>query len=250
VKIPIAVQLYSVRDVASTDLLGTIARVAEMGYEGVEFAGYHGQSAEAIRDALAAAGIKAPSTHIALAAFEDDKFDATLEFHGTVGIRDLVIPWLPEAMHNSPESTLETAKMLSELTARVVEKGFRLGFHAHGQDMVVLEGGKSSYSILGENTPSDFIMQYDTANGMSAGADPVQPILEFPGRGMSVHLKEWSGEHGALIGDGEVPWSKVFEACESTAGTEWYVVEHEAKGGEAAMDDIRQCLVNLRGMGR
>ena len=250
-KIPVAVQLYSIREEAASDLLGCIAKVAEMGYSCVEFAGYHGQSASDIRNALDAAGITAPSTHLALKFLDDESFSETIEFHQTVGIKDLVIPWLPSEMHDSPASTLETSKMLSDLTAKVREHGFRLGFHAHGQDMVVLEGGKSSYQILGENTPSDFVMQYDTANGMSAGADPVEPILMFPGRNYSTHLKEWSGEHGAkVIGEGLVPWNEVFAACEGEGGTQWYIVEHESYEGMTPMESIARCLNNIRSMGR
>jgi sugar phosphate isomerase/epimerase len=86
---------------------------------------------------------------------------------------------------------------------------------------------------------------------MSAGADPVQPILEFPGRGLSTHLKEWSGEHGAkVIGEGMIPWTDVFHACETVAGTEWYIVEHESYEGMSPLEAIRLCLVNIREMGR
>lgn len=250
-KIPVGVQLYSIRQDCEADLLGSIAKVAEMGYQGVEFAGYFGHSAETLKATLDAAGITAPSTHIGLGNFDADKFDATIEFHKILGVRNLIIPGLPMEMHDTAEHTLETSKLLSDLTAKVREHGFRLGFHAHGTDMVVIEGGKSSYTILGENTPDDFVMQYDTANGMSAGADPVQPILEFPGRGLSTHLKEWSGEHGAkVIGEGMIPWMDVFHACETVAGTEWYIVEHESYEGMSPLEAIRLCLVNIREMGR
>ena len=94
-------------------------------------------------------------------------------------------------------------------------------------------------------------MQYDTANGMSAGADPVQPILDWPGRGLSVHLKEWSGEHGAkVIGEGTVPFENVFQACESVGGTHWYVVEHEQYEGMSPLESVDLCLKNLRKMGK
>jgi sugar phosphate isomerase/epimerase len=115
--------------------------------------------------------------------------------------------------------------------------------------MVVLPEGKSSYQVLGENTPEDFVMQYDTANGASVGADPVEPIKMFPGRNYSTHLKEWSGEHGAkLIGDGNIPWQAVFDACENGGGTEWYIVEHESYEGMTPMEAIAGCLRNLRSM--
>ena len=117
--------------------------------------------------------------------------------------------------------------------------------------MAPLSNGKSAWDMLGEFTTGDFIMQYDTANGMAGGADPVQPILDWPGRGITVHLKEWSGEHGAkVIGEGLIPWTKVFEACETVAGTQWYIVEHESYEGTTPLQAVEACLRNLRAMGK
>ena len=67
----------------------------------------------------------------------------------------------------------------------------------------------------------------------------------------SLHLKEWSGEHGAkVIGEGVIPWADVFDAAENGGGTEWYVVEHESYDGMTALEAVEKCLENLRGMGK
>ena len=162
-----------------------------------------------------------------------------------------MVPWLPEATRATPEACKETAGKLNAIAEKLKAHGMRTGFHCHHCDMSPLEGGKSAWDLLGENTLPEFIMQYDTANGMAGGADPVQPILDFPGRGITVHLKEWSGEHGAkVIGKGLVPWEKVFEACETVAGTEWYVVEHESYEGMTPLEAVSSCLTNLRKLGK
>jgi sugar phosphate isomerase/epimerase len=249
-QIPISVQLYSVRDVAADDLLGVIGKVAEMGYAGVEFAGLHGNSPLAIRKALDAAGIKCSGTHTPVTAFEDDKLSETIEIHQTLGTEYAIIPWIPENMRNSVESALETAKKMTELTHKLGEVGLSTGFHAHDADMKPLASGETPWSILASNTPSEFVMQYDTANGMSGGADPVQPILDFPGRSVLVHLKEFVEGGHAIIGSGEVPWARVFEACETVGGTKWYVVEHEDDPRMPSMEAIQKCLEALRNMGK
>jgi sugar phosphate isomerase/epimerase len=125
--------------------------------------------------------------------------------------------------------------------------GLRLGFHAHAEDMVPLDGGKSAYYLLAENTPESFLMQYDTANGMSGGADPVEPILDFPGRNASLHLKGYSKTtgHGAVIGEDDVPWKAVFKAAENGGGTEWYVVEFEDESVDP-MIAVERCLEYVR----
>jgi sugar phosphate isomerase/epimerase len=247
--IPIGLQLYSVRHASAQDLLGVIAKVAAMGYSGVEFAGYHGQDAKAIRQALDDNGLVAAGTHIGIDHLQPEQAAATEDFHSTIGCKWLIIPWLAEDLRNSPESAIETGKKLTELSDAWRGKGFSLGFHAHDGDMKPLADGKSAWDHLAANTPNDFILQYDTANGMAGGADPVQPILDWPGRNRSLHLKGYAGGHGAIIGQDDIPWQRVFEAAESTGGTEWYIVEHEL-AEETALSDVELCLKNLREMGK
>jgi len=249
-KIPISLQLYSVREDCAKDLLGTIAKVGAMGYQGVEFAGFHGHSAVDIKAALDAAGLVASGSHAGIDTLSDENWEATSAFHAAIGCEFLIVPWLPAETRGTPEACTVTANRFRVISDRLKTKGQRTGFHAHDGDMKPLAGGKSAWYLLAEQTPADFVMQYDTANGMAGGADPVQPILDFPGRGVIVHLKEWDGSHGQLIGDGQVPWAKVFEACESDAGTLWYVVEHESELAIPPIEAVDQCLKNLRKMGK
>jgi len=249
-KIPIALQLYSVRNECAQDLLGVIAQVAKMGYDGVEFAGYHGHSAADIRKALDDSGLKAEGTHTPIHQFDDDILGETIEFHKTIGARFAIIPWLPEEKRNSVEATLQTAAELTALVEKLKPYDILTGFHAHEGDMHILPGGKSAWDILAANTPTEFIMQYDTANGMAGGADPVQPILDWPGRNLSLHLKGYDQGHGPLVGEGAIPWEKVFEAAENGGGVEWYVVEHEEDGELSPMQAVEKCLQNLRALGK
>lgn len=249
--IPIAVQLYSVRDDCANDLMGTLEKVAKMGYEGVEFAGYHGHSAEAIKAKLDELGLKCEGAHVGVDKFSDENFDETVAFHKAIGCPWLIIPWIPTEKRDTPEACLQTAAEMTALVAKLAPHGLKTGFHAHDGDMKPLAGGKSAWTLFGENTPKEFLMQYDTANGVHGGADAVAPIREFPGRAQSTHLKAYSGEHGAkVIGEDNIPWAEVFEACESVGGTEWYVVEHESYEGMTPIESIDLCLQNLKKMGK
>lgn len=249
-KVPIALQLYSVRQEAAKDLTGVIAQVAKMGYDGVEFAGFHGVSAADVKKALDDNGIKAEGTHTAMHLLDGENFEATVEYHKAIDCPWAIIPWIPEEKRNSVDACKACAEELTALSEKLRGYGMRTGFHAHAGDMKPLEGGKSAYDLLAELTPADFIMQYDTANGMGGGADPVKPISDWPGRNASLHLKEWAGAHGAVIGEGEIPWQRVFEAAENGGGVEWYVVEYEEESEMSPMDAVKQCLDNLRGMGK
>jgi sugar phosphate isomerase/epimerase len=248
-KIPIALQLYSVRNECANDLLGVIRQVADMGYDGVEFAGYHGHDPVEIKKVLDECGLKAAGTHTGMRELTDN-FDATVALHKTLECKFAIIPGIPESMRNTEEACLETSKTLTEITERLRPHGIQTGFHAHAGDMAPLDKGRSAWDIFAANTPDDFVLQYDTANGMAGGADPVKPISDWPGRNRSVHLKEWAGNHGAVLGEGEVPWQRVFEAAESVGGAEWYVVEYEEESEMSPLDAVRQCVANLRAMGK
>lgn len=248
--IPVALQLYSVRHECQNDLFDVLRQVADMGYDGVEFAGYYGHGAADIRKALDDLGLKAEGTHTAIGDLEGDKFAETVEIHHVLGCKFAIVPWIPEEMRNTEQACLVTAARMAELCDKLEGEGLRTGFHAHEGDMRPLESGKRAWDILAANTPASFIMQYDTANGMSGGADPVKPITDWPGRSVSVHLKGYANGHGALVGDPDIPWDKVFQACETVGGTQWYVIEHEDSSRMAPLDAVRQCRVNLKNLGR
>jgi sugar phosphate isomerase/epimerase len=248
--IPVALQLYSVRNECQQDLFGVLRQVADMGYAGVEFAGYYGHSPAEIRKVLDDLGLKAEGTHTPIGDFADDRLAATIETHRTLGCTFAIVPWIPEDMRNSEESCKTTAAQMTAIAKKLEAEGLRTGFHAHEGDMRPLPGGKTAWDLLAGNTPDSFILQYDTANGMAGGADPVKPILDWPGRSVSVHLKGYAGGHGALVGDPDIPWEEVFKACETVGGTQWYVVEHEEAAPLPPLDAVRQCRANLNRLGR
>ena len=91
-KIPIGLQVYSVRNEAQKDLAGVLAQVAEMGYEGVEFAGYYNWPAEKIRKVLDQHNLKCCGTHTGVPAMMGDEFAKTVEFNKIIGNKNLIAP--------------------------------------------------------------------------------------------------------------------------------------------------------------
>ena len=251
-KIPVGVQLYSVRDDCKKDFLATLKAVAKMGYAGVEFAGYHNWSAADLRKTLDELGLKCCGTHTGIDTVSDANLKQTIEFNKTIGNTFLIIPWIPEEKRNTVESSLQTAKEFTALVEKVKPYGMRVGFHTHDCDCKPLPNSKEgAWTVIGDNTPKEFVLQLDTANSMHGGADPVALLKKYPGRGGTVHLKEFSSKPDAkvLLGEGEVKWKEVFAACENGAGTEWYIIEHEIYG-MPPLDCIAGCLKNLKAMGK
>ena len=97
----IALQLYSVRGDCAKDLPGTLREVAEMGYDGVEFAGYHGRSARDLRYMLDDLGLEVAGTHVGIDTLQGERLRDSIEFNRVLGNRFLVVPMLPDDMTSS-----------------------------------------------------------------------------------------------------------------------------------------------------
>src|SRR5205807_4450816 len=80
-RIPFGLQLYSVRNECAKDLDGTVAAVAKMGYKAVEFAGYCGRDAKALRKLLDDVGLRCCGTHIGLDTLLGENLPKTVEFN-------------------------------------------------------------------------------------------------------------------------------------------------------------------------
>jgi sugar phosphate isomerase/epimerase len=244
-KLPVGVQLYSVRDVAPKDLPGTLAKIKSFGYDGVEFAGYYGKSASELRQLLDANGLKCCGTHTGLDSIRGDALKATAEFHQTLGNGFLIVPGLPR--QDKAQGWADLGKQFSEIAVRAKELGMVVGYHAHGGDFAPVEG-QVPWVVFFDNASPEVAMQLDTGNCLGGGGDPVAMLKRYPGRSRTIHLKPHGGEAGAPIGKDTVPWTEVLTICETTGGTEWYIVEHES--GADSLASIRLCREGLSALGR
>jgi sugar phosphate isomerase/epimerase len=245
-KIPVGVQLYSVREAAAKDLPAVLEAIGKMGYKGVEFAGYYGWDSKPkeLRKLLDGNGLKCCGTHTGLETVTGENLKATAELHAILGNSFLIVPSLEAT---DAQDWLNLAKKFNEIAAKAKPLGMRVGYHAHAGDFRKL-GDTTSWEIFFDNTSPDVIMQNDMGNCLSGGGDPVAILKKYPGRSASVHLKEYGGPETAVIGQGVIPWAEVFQVCETTGGTAWYIVEHEV--GDDPMGSIKGCLEGLRKMGR
>ena len=247
--IPVALQLYSLRDAAKKDFLQTVRDAAAAGYEGVEFAGFFGQPAAAVRKTAADAGLAVAGAHVGFDLLQPDQFNATVDYHAELGNTRLVIPGLPKNAYDTPDARRRTLDFLGELTAKLKARGMRTGYHSHAFDFQPLPEGGTLYNAIGDGTPADFILQIDVGNTVQAGADPVVYLERYPGRAEQVHLKEARlGKWNLPIGAGDVPWNAIFRSCLALGATRWYIVEVEEYWGEP-LECARQDRAILRQLG-
>jgi len=247
-KIPIGLQLYSVRQDCAKDLPAVLQAVGKMGYQGVEFAGYYGRDAKQMRKLLDDNGLKCCGTHTGLNTLSDDAFQATVDYNKTLGNKYLIVPSLPGANRGSVQALKDTAKLFNEIAEKAKPLGMLVGYHAHGGDFKKFDG-QTGWDILFGNTTDNVVMQLDIGNCIGGGGDPYAVLKKYPGRSKTIHLKEHGGSGEAVLGEGDVDWKKVFQICETTGGTEWYIVEDERGAGEP-LDRVKRCLVNLKKMGK
>lgn len=239
-KIPIGVQLYSVREQCAKDLPGTLAAISKIGYQGVEFAGYHGRSAKELRKMLDDLGLVACGTHTPYASVLGDKLAETIEFNRTIGNKFLIVPSM-EA--ESKQAWLDKAKQFNELADKVKADSMWIGYHAHAHDFQKFDG-ETAWDLFFGNTKPEVIMQLDTSNCCEGGADPVAVLKKYPGRAKTIHIKANGGGPEAVIGEDKVDWKSVFEFCEGKGGTQWYVVEHETS--KDPIDAVKRSYAALK----
>jgi len=227
-KIPIGLQLYSVRHECEKDLVGTVTAVAKMGYKGVEFAGYYGRDAKTLRKLLDDVGLKCCGTHIGLETLLGDNLPKTIEFNQTLGNQFLIVPGLGAKYTKSRQAWSETADIFNDLAAKVKPHGMRVGYHNHTIEFKALDGELPWDTFFGR-TKKEVVMQFDTGNAMHGGGDATIYLKKYPGRAATVHVKSFSkAKPNALLGDDELPWKEIFKLCETSARTEWYIIEYES----------------------
>ena len=243
-KIPIGLQLYSLREQCKTDLPGMLTAVSKIGYKGVEFAGYYGRSAQELRKMLDDNNLVACGTHTPYESILPDKLAETIEFNHGIGNKFLIVPWMTA---KSKQEWLDKAKLFNDLSAKLEPEGMWIGYHAHAHDFEKFDG-ESAWDIFFGQTKPAVIMQLDTSNCCDGGADPVAVLQKYPGRVRSIHLKAHGGGPDAVIGEDKVDWKAVFEFCETKGGTQWYVLEHES--GSDPLKAVTRSFEALKSLGK
>jgi sugar phosphate isomerase/epimerase len=256
-RVPIGLELYSVREDLARDPKGTLKRVAEMGYDGVEFAGFP-LPADELRGILDELGIVCCSSHTPLDHLLGAKLEETVAFNRTLGNKMLICPWIGEPYYGSRAGWLQAAELFNGIADRLAPHGMVTGYHNHDAEFKAEYDGETPWDIFFSHTKKEVVMQLDTGNALHGGGLSAPILRKFPGRARSVHLKPYSvtaakagpnAGFAPLIGEDEIPWAEIFELCETIGGTEWYVVEYECDA-YPALDAVERCLKALRAMGK
>jgi sugar phosphate isomerase/epimerase len=249
-QIPIALQLYSIRDDCRKDFDGSLEQVAKMGFAGVEFAGYYhyAENAADLKKKLDALNLKVAGTHIRLDTLQGDALKSTIEFHQIIGCRFLIVP--SSADFTDPEKSKALAETFNRIAEILKPLGMSCGYHNHTAEFKK-EAGKTYWDLFAERTSKDVILQQDCGWSAAAGVDPVEYIKKYPGRTKTVHFKPTvvGGDKTkkAILGQDSVDWAAVYSACSTAGSTEWIVLEQETyPDGKTPLECTQESLSGLK----
>ena len=226
--IPIGLQLFTLRNETKKDFVGTLEKVAKLGFKGVEFAGYGGLSASELKRHLDNFGLKAASSHVPITTLENE-LDQVIEFQQMIGNRHVACPFLPPE-RRTKEAYYELIPILNEIGRKCHEAGITLSYHNHDFELIGLEDGKKPLELLIEETNPEWVKaELDIYWLTKAGEDPVQWLQRYEGRTPLVHLKDMTtdGEKFfAELGTGGVDVEGVLKQG-LQSNVEWFIVEQD-----------------------
>lgn len=202
--LPIAYQLYSAREEAALNLDQVLARLHAIGYDGVEFAGFYGKSAEEVKCLLEKYHLKGISSHLGLEAAQADPF-GVIAFHQKIGCEYIVIPGLDKSTRPGGPKFAATLQFLYGFGKLCKKAGLALLYHNHDFEFITISGQYGFDFIMDALPQKVLATQIGTCWVHYAGLDPSAYLLKYKGRAPLVHVKDYVGSPSnvALAKEGE-----------------------------------------------
>lgn len=269
--LPVAVQVYSVRDDAAADFPGTLKKIKEMGYDGVEFAGLYGYAPADLKAMCEQIGLVPISAHVPYYDMLADP-EGVLGQYAEIGCKYVAIPYLTPECRPGTDGFAKVVENALELGKAAKALGMQMLYHNHDFEFDKIDG-KYALDVLYENVPAEYLQtELDTCWVNVGGENPADYIAKYSGRAPVVHLKDFVGSRSAnmyeLIGiESEEKKSAVqaFEfrpvgsgcqdfpailAASEAAGAEWVVVEQDQPSmGLTPLQSIEKSRSYLRTLG-
>jgi sugar phosphate isomerase/epimerase len=249
--LPLAVQLYTLRNLTAQDFAGTIKQVAALGYRGVELAGYGNLTSPAeIRKVLEDNHLKIAGSHIGLEAMEKD-LNKVMDENDLLGNKNLVVPSLAPERRADAAGWKRSAQQLNDIGQKVQPRGFNLAYHNHAFEFELFDG-QSGMDILYANAEAKNLKaELDVFWVRYGGQDPAAFITRHAGRVLLVHLKDMEAgpeRRFAPVGTGTLDIRGIVAASEQ-AGAQWLIVEQDNTYQTPPLEALRTSMENLKKMG-
>lgn len=248
----LSVQLWSVKEDVKKDIDGTLQQLANMGFEGVEFAGEFGPYKDnpiALKKRLDELGLKGSGAHVSFEQLNEQNIYKTIAFYQTLGVKNLIVGWDVRAW--AKDGVGEIVTELNAAAKRLAPYGMQTGFHNHEKEFNPFRAS-TFWDYIAKNTPKHVILQQDVGWTTYARKDPIEYVKRYPGRTLTTHYKAKlpPGTEGKLpiIGKDIINWPGLLQVNSTVGETKWIVVEQEDYPvGLTPMESVEASLKGLKG---
>ncbi|WP_221936813.1 sugar phosphate isomerase/epimerase family protein [Alkalicoccobacillus porphyridii] len=227
-QLPIALQMFTLREETKEDFVGTLKKVKELGYDGVEFAGFGGLEAAELKGILEDIDLKPFSSHVGIELLEKDA-EEIIAYHKELGVETIVIPYLVPERRASKEDYLKLAESLNHYGEKVKEAGMQLCYHNHDFEFEKYDG-EYGLDIIFSNTNPEYVqVELDTFWAEFAGVSAVDYMDKYKGRLPLAHIKDMvttPKKTFAEVGEGVLDIKAITSAAEE-AGAKRLIVEQD-----------------------
>ena len=249
----IALQLYSLRYELQEDFENVLEKIAGIGFEGVEFAGFYGKEPDKLRELLYRLGLDVAGAHIPINAFIESEIEKTITFNQSLGNRFLIIPGLPEELRRTKDDWVKFSETLNSISKKLACYKMNVGYHNHRIEFTVIEGERP-WDIVFSRTSKEIIMQLDIGHALAAQLSDdeiIDLIKRYRGRAVTVHAKEYSKKkaemfkdihkgYEVVIGEGETKWIEILKALRDYGKTEWIIIEQETYPYKPPIESVKR----------
>lgn len=220
--VPVALQLYTVRDALAKGFEGVVRQVAEIGYAGVEVAGFGGTTPAAAARLFKSLGLQVPSIHTG--PLIGDAKQEVFDILGMLDCKRAVSGYGPDDF-KTLDLIRRTCEKFNQSAAACRENGLTFSIHNHWWEFEKLDG-RLVFDIMLEHLDPDVLFEIDTYWVQTGGADPATEVRKAGKRAPLLHIKDGpceKGRHMTAVGEGKVDFHAVAKA--GGKNTEWMIVE-------------------------
>ena len=247
---PVGLQLYTLRDLMSKDFAGTVTKVAEIGYDAVEFAGYGGMSSSEVKKLLDDLGIVCAGTHEGYAGLSGGNLDSTIEFNASIGNGFIVCPSMPgEFRKKGADGFKAFGEKMNGIGKKVNAAGMRLCYHNHSFEFGEAGDGHLIDYLLEATDPDLVGLEVDVYWVKHGGVDPAAFIRSHADRCDMLHMKDMADDENksfAPVGTGTLDMTGIIQAGRAV-GADWYVVEQD-RTKLPPLEAVEISLKNMRSL--
>jgi sugar phosphate isomerase/epimerase len=224
----IGLQLYSIQELTQKDFLGTLRSVGEIGYDGVEFAGYFNTPAKVLKKALEEYGLLPAGSHVGIEQLQD-RLDKEIDYSLQIGNNIIICPYLPEPMRDSADAYKRTGDLFNTIGDRCRKQGILFGYHNHEFEFEKFDG-EYGLDLLVKNTEPGLVdIQLDTFWAEYCGLKSVDFMRKYKERCSLLHIKDMKSNEEKVnteIGKGIMDFKEIVDLGKELK-VKWFTVEQE-----------------------